>query len=197
MTESVRNMWTLSLNSCAAVHESMMELTGLIVKSSEQHIDVTEARRRRDVEDYDKFRGWLERRNPFLYTDSNLHYLSTGLTSISGKDTVNCDESEKLGTAIHKKLNGNTLATASIKRKDQFRSRESLSNTIKMSPSPPSLFKNGLMRKPDKSSLRKALMKMDDAIGKEDILKQTFAFVLDGGALVHRVRWAKDASFRD
>ena len=205
MTESVRNMWTLSLNSCASVHESMMELTGLIVKSSEQHIDVTEARRRRDVEDYDKFRSWLEKRNPFLYTDSNLHSLSTGLTSMSGKDTVNCDESEKLGTAIHKRLNGNTLATASIKRKDQFRSLESLSNTIKicdssesinptvlftrltavaqreedvgkyfayeMSPSPPSLFKDGLTRKPDKSSLRKALMKMDDAIGKEDILK--------------------------
>ena len=66
-----------------------------------------------------------------------------------------------------------------------------------MSPSPPSLFKDGLMKKPDKSSHRKALMKMDDAIGKEDILEQTSAFVLDGGALVHRVRWAKDASFRD
>ena len=51
MTESVRNMWALNLNSCAAMHESMMELTGLIVNSSEQHIDVTEARRRRDVED--------------------------------------------------------------------------------------------------------------------------------------------------
>ena len=113
-------MWTLSLNRCAAVHESLMELTGLIVKSNEQHIDVTEARRMRDVENYDKFMSWLEKRNPFLYTDSKLHSLSTGLTSISGKDTVNCDESEKLGTAIHKKLNGNTLAIASIKQKDQF-----------------------------------------------------------------------------
>jgi len=40
-------------------------------------------------------------------------------------------------------------------------------------------------------------MKTEDAIGKEDILKQTSTFVLDGGALLHRVRWAKDTSFGD
>lgn len=51
------------------------------------------------------------------------------------------------------------------------------------------------MRKPDKSSLRKAVMKMEDAIGKEDILNPQSKFVLDGGALLHRVRWAKDALF--
>ena len=210
MSEIVRHMWTLTLHTCASVHGSMMDLTGLMIKSSEQHVDVTEARRCKDTHDYEKIKNWLEERNPFIYSDENLHSLSTGLTSTIGKDAVNCEESEKLGEEIHKKLDGETMATATIKRKDQFKSLESLINTVKigdsseiinptilftrltamaqreedvekyfnyeMSPFPPSLFKDGLMRKPDKP-LRKAIMKVNDAIGKEDI-ELTSTYVL-------------------
>ena len=223
-------MWTLTLHSGAAVHDSMMDLTGLTIKSSEQHIDLAESRKRKDTQDYEKFKSWLEERNPFTYSDENLHSLSTGLISTAGKDAVNSDESEKLGKEIHKKLDGETIISTTIKQKDQFKSLESLSNTIKidgnkesinptvlftpltamarreedvqkyfeyeMSPFPPPLFKDGLMRKPDKPSLRKAIMKNNDSIGKEDI-ELSSGYVLDGGALLYRVRWVKDTSFGD
>ena len=147
------------------------------------------------------------------------------MTSTIGKDAVNCEESEKLGEEIHKKQDGETMATATIKRKDQFKSLESLINTVKigdsseiinptilftrltamaqreedveknfnyeMSPFPPSIFKDDLIKKPDKPSLRKAIMKVNDAIGKEDI-ELISTYVLDGGALLHRLRWSKD-----
>lgn len=38
---------------------------------------------------------------------------------------------------------------------------------------PISLFKHGLMRKPDKPSLRRAVMKDDEAVGKKSIKKLT------------------------
>ena len=55
---------------------------------------------------------------------------------------------------------------------------------------PMSLFKHGLMRKPDKSSLRKAIMKDNEALKKDHLPANSF-FVVDGGALLHRVRWMK------
>ena len=50
------------------------------------------------------------------------------------------------------------------------------------------------MRKPDKSSLRRALMKEGQAIGKDQIPSDA-VFVINGGALLHRVRWIKDVTF--
>ena len=117
------------------------------------------------------------------------------------KDAVNCEEPEKFVEEIHKKLDGETMATATIKWKDQSKSLESLINTVKIgdsskiinptilltrltamaqreedvekyfnyeiSPFPPSLFKDGLMRKSDKPSLRKAIMKVNDALKRK------------------------------
>ena len=58
MSESVRHMWTLTLHTCASVHDSMMDLTGLMIKSCEQHVDVIEARRCKDTHDYEKIKNW-------------------------------------------------------------------------------------------------------------------------------------------
>ena len=206
-----------------------MELTGLTVKTSEQHVDVSEARRKRDWEDFNKFRDCLAERNPFTFTNSNLHSLHAGWTSISGKDHVNCDDAEELGASIHKMLDDNSLATAKIKRKSCFKPLKSLSNVVnvaeepvyinpsvfftrltavaqreddiercfkyEMSPYSP-LFKDGLMRKADKASVRKFPMKDDDSIAKEDIPPDA-TFVIDGGALLHRIRWLHDMTLKD
>ena len=56
---------------------------------------------------------------------------------------------------------------------------------------PISLFKNGIMRKPDKTSLRKVIMCDEDAVRKEDIEKPGNCV----GALLHRVKWFKGMKF--
>jgi len=61
---------------------------------------------------------------------------------------------------------------------------------------PMSLFKEGLMRKPDKPTLRKVIMPDEDAV-KKDSIKGCEEYVLDGGALLHRVRWSKGMKFND
>ena len=59
-----------------------------------------------------------------------------------------------------------------------------------------SLFKNGMMRKPDKAVLRKVIMPEKNVIKKEDITK-CGTYVIDEGApfYLHRVRWSKDMKF--
>lgn len=65
-----------------------------------------------------------------------------------------------------------------------------------MSPYPPSLFKDALMRKANKPALRKALMSEEEAISNERIPTGS-SYVIDGGALVHRVRWLNEATFQE
>ena len=61
---------------------------------------------------------------------------------------------------------------------------------------PPSLFRDGLMRKPDKPSLRKSLMSETDAIQKDNLPTLVF-YTVDGGALLHRVRWMKGTTYQN
>ena len=51
-----------------------------------------------------------------------------------------------------------------------------------------------MMRKPDRPSLQKVIMPEEEAIKKDDI-KNCDTYVLDGGALIHRVRWSKGTKF--
>ena len=57
---------------------------------------------------------------------------------------------------------------------------------------PISLFKNMIMRKPDKPSLRKALV-TDEESNKLDLTsgQNNDSYVMDRGALLHRVFWVK------
>ena len=57
---------------------------------------------------------------------------------------------------------------------------------------PQALFKDGLMRKPDMSSLRKVILPDEMKIPASRLHGK---YVLDGGALLHRVHWAKGTKF--
>ncbi|KAG1670492.1 Sulfotransferase family cytosolic 2B member 1 [Nymphon striatum] len=62
---------------------------------------------------------------------------------------------------------------------------------------PQSLFKNELMRKPDKASLRKVLLTEEIQCSANEVMEITGKYVLDGGALLHRVHWVKGIKFNE
>ena len=66
-----------------------------------------------------------------------------------------------------------------------------------MTNEPMSLFENMMMRKPDKPSLRKALV-TDEESNKLDLTsgQNNYSYVMDGGALLHRLCWVKGSSFK-
>ena len=57
---------------------------------------------------------------------------------------------------------------------------------------PLSLFKNGLMRKPDKASLHNVLLSENNQSPKPTT---NCVHTVDGGALLHRVHWVKNMTF--
>eukprot|EP00794_Sanderia_malayensis_P019665 gene19665-21612_t len=101
-------------------------LTGAAAKSSEQHEEIGKSRTKQDYQDCLKFLNWLNSRNPFLVPDENLHSLSSGIMSIRGSDDVNCERAEDVGKLIQATLDNIAYNKASIKRKDQVKTLESL-----------------------------------------------------------------------
>ncbi|KAG1714706.1 Multidrug resistance-associated protein 1 [Nymphon striatum] len=68
---------------------------------------------------------------------------------------------------------------------------------FELTTSPQSLFKNELMRKPNKASLRKVLLTEEIQCSANEVMEITGKYVLDGGALLHRVHWVKGIKFNE
>ena len=81
VTESTRTMWVGTMHRCAQVHNAMCNLTGLQHRSSEQHVELTTSRRRRDKKDLDLFKNWIQNHNPFDESNPSLRSLTSGLTA--------------------------------------------------------------------------------------------------------------------
>ena len=227
--KNVRNLWTMSISYTAAVHEAMINLSGVQIGSIDQNIELGNKRIERDNNDCLKFYHWFDLRNPFKVNDKNLHSMSSGLVSKHGSDVVNCEEAESIGAHIQASLDGVKFTETKIKRKDQFKSLDFLAKCINVGDKDPisvnptmlftrlaavaereedvekyfsyeltvrpyTLFKNELMRKPDKSSLRKILLTDESKVVLDDVIGK---HVIDGGALLHRVGWKKGMTFQE
>ena len=65
VTKSVRHMWALNLSQITSVHDGMIQLLGVSVKSSRQHEEIGKSRIIPDCKYCQKFYEWLTERNPF------------------------------------------------------------------------------------------------------------------------------------
>ena len=213
------------MHKCAGIHDAMTTMTHLKHNTSEQHIEFGSSRSRRDFKDLSNIQEWFNDHEPFDLNEQRLRSLSTGLTATEG-DGVNCDKTEQVGEKIQKQLDNVTITEASIKRNDKIRSLDHLYPGIQidkqkahinptllfsrliaivqreedMSPYfeyelttiPTSLFKDNALRKPVKALLAKALT---TAVQPSEREKQA-VHVLDGGALIHRIKWLKKATYK-
>ncbi len=50
MTDTVRLLWVYNIHKCAEMHEAMTDVTGLVQKPSEQHVELGTTRCNRDIE---------------------------------------------------------------------------------------------------------------------------------------------------
>lgn len=226
VTETVLLQWIYSMHKCAAVHEAMTSLTNAKHKTSEQHSELGESRSTRDYSDLNTVQTWFDQHEPFDTNETRLRSLSSGLTASEG-DGVNCHEVEKVGACIQRKLDDIKIPEASIKRSDQIKSLDSLYPGVQidkqkiridpnhlfqrlilvaqrennmatffeyeLTPIPTTLFKDCFMRKSQKSLLAKALQ---DGV-QPNVVNAEAKYVLDGGALLHRVKWKKKTTYKE
>ena len=118
LSESSRNLWVLSLTSCANVHNALMDLIISQTTRKEAHVELRASRKKVDFKDCTSFYSWLTSRNPFLIETPHLYSLSTGVVSKQGQDNVNCERAEDIGQTIQQSFDNLPLSKCKLKRSE-------------------------------------------------------------------------------
>ena len=173
---------------------------------------------------------WFVVHDPFDGTVPQLRSLASGLTAREG-DGINCDDTEKVGEAIQRSMDGKSVSEATMKRSLAIHTLDDIrpgikigTQIVRIDPSvlftrctalaqrededilpyfrygktavPASLFTNFSMRNVDKSelaiSIQKDLTNIDEA---ENPLPKHSMHVVDGGLLLHHIRWRKNTTY--
>lgn len=220
MRETVRSVWVHTMGECANIRMVISDLTGTNDVDPE-HVDVGPSRMRRDWVDFQKLVSYLQQNSPFRFADSErLISLSSGVVA-TDKDCVTSDCAEEIGLKIQESWDGKQFTGITYQRSKKIKTLADIQNTCKVAGEqiiidfnslfhrlivmaersgdiktyfayeltqyPTSLFKDGFMRKPVKPDLYK-----DFAKGLlSESLPTSIQFVIDGGYLLHKVRWLK------
>ena len=225
MSEAQRNAWALSMPVFTKVHESMQEICETVRHTGEQNTDVGSSRVHRDWKDTTTVSEYLRERNPFLY-EEDLCNIATGVhahTSVNIDEANKVGEKivqKMIGATISQfsfkrknqavnmaaksavKVDGAPIDTVSPQLLFQ---RFTIAARTKNDPEkafahelcnyPPAMFDSpGFLREASKSTLAEFIW---TNFGIEDsTVPSGVKFVIDGGALLHRIPWERGATFR-
>ncbi|KAG1688585.1 hypothetical protein GQR58_008038 [Nymphon striatum] len=164
--------------ACAEVNNAMQLLTGVNYNTGEQNKDIAIDRQVRDMKDTHTIISYLQERTPFS-SDPSLDSISTGVRATS---TVNVDSAKIVGTAILTNMDGQTATDYKFKRKDQ---------AITLAAKSAVKIDSEAVQKPVLADAIWTLL-TDDAPGITDQVH----YVLDGGALVQRIPWARGSTYK-
>ncbi|KAF0717775.1 Uncharacterized protein FWK35_00027380 [Aphis craccivora] len=220
VSHSVLTKWLVGMSATHEVCTSLEEFAGVIFTSSEQHKDLGQAHRSRDTADIVKLNQWFDSHPPFPET-SQIMSISSGVV---GNSTITCYDALRVGKRAMNSIVNMTFADIKLSRKDRAFPISSVCSSIKvhdekvvvnptllfqriciskrsdedlmkyfeyeLAPFPLTLFNESGMRKTNKSVLYNLFEPT-----KKDICLSQMNIVVDGGFLLHRVIWQKDASF--
>ena len=221
MNEQQRNVWSLSLPMSAAIHQALQDLTGISPVSGEQHKEMSSARITRDWKDTRLVSEFLSERNPFSYGDTFCNIVN----GVHAHPSVNAENAKAIGESIIEKMVKVKLSDFSFKRKNQAVTMATKSAvkvdgesvqvdtqllfqrlviaaqtdleqalSFELCTIPKSLFETPeLLHEAQKSSLADTLW--TKAKPDQVSLPRQAKYILDGGALLHRVPWMRGTSF--
>ena len=87
MGEAQRTQWLLAMPVCAEYNNAMQYVTGAGYRSSDQHVETTNARKAKDNKDIIILIEILKERSPFT-SDQSLRTIETGMVA---NDDANAD----------------------------------------------------------------------------------------------------------
>ena len=221
MTERQRVIWLLSMPTCAEMNRAMLELAGVSYSKGEQNKDMTKSRQAWDMKDTRTLLPAIAERNPFtIHTDlinimTGVHVESSVnvekarevgqsiLDSMTGKAGAEYSftKSNQALTFIAKSCIKVDVEKIQVDPQLLFQrliiasqSLDDMSTIFKyeLCCYPPSLFDSSLMLpKLQKPALADAIWAKLPSVATGP--KGEVQYVLDGGALHHRIPWSRDS----
>jgi 5'-3' exonuclease len=216
MTETQRLVWCLSRPVCAEVNMAMQQLTSITYQTSEQHKDISQARQTRDSRDCSTLLSFIDWRSPFE-ADSSLRNIVSGISAGSevnvddakriGYDILNKMVGQHVVKySFKRKAQAVTFDSKSaVKIGDEEVQIDPLllfqrliiagsqandlpnALTYELCNYPPALFEGtGKLLKAVKAQLADAIW---SEVPYNPAPCQNITYVLDGGALLHRIPW--------
>ena len=223
MSEIQRNIWTLSMPICARLHQAMQELTSTTQRSGEQNEEMGPSRVSRDWRDTQIVATFFEGRDPFAYGPI-LCNIANGVNAQASVNVENAeavgyaiiekmvgadvsDFSFKrkdqtititLASKASVKVDGESIQvdTQLLFQRLVLAGRTDLEQALvyELCTIPKSLFEApDLLHEAQKSTLAETIWTVT---GKKDAKKdKNVSYVLDRGALLHRIAWVHGALF--
>ncbi|KAL8607718.1 hypothetical protein ACOMHN_039391 [Nucella lapillus] len=192
-------------------------------QTSDQHNDLRACSTKQDAKDYGIFLNWLQLHSPFSYTaEDTLVSISTGILA---DKSANADQAYTIGKSAAEEMTGRQYGDVKLKRKDRIKSiaaKESVSvrgqevevnSTLlfmrvtcvinhqeemeqylrhEFGSKPPALFNKGIMRKNTKSVLANVLKSKVTPVAAG---LQNPYYIIDGGHLLHSVKWPAGSTY--
>lgn len=220
LTEQQRLIWLLSMPACAETNHSMQELTGVQFNSGEQNKDMSKARQARDMKDTMTTLSTLAAHNPFSPDSDSLRNIMNGVNADSSvnADEAKCVGEKILSSMNGKSPTDYTFKRSAQAITMASKSSVKINNDqVQVDPQllfqrlimacensqlaelfryelctyPTSLFDSPLtLRQPQKPALAEALWAKLSPEAKTQP-EGNVQYVLDGGALLHRVPWPR------
>ena len=218
MTETQRLVWCLSRPICAEVNDAMQQLTSVKYATSEQHKDLSKARQARDIADTNKLVSVLAERNPFEESPS-LQNIVTGVATREDVNVELAEEvgqkilEDMTGNNVNQYVfrNRNQVITPESKSTIKIDGEKvnidpqllfqrlviagtQATNLLdafqyELCSYPPALFETKhVLLKANKPALAKAIWDLIPQGDRPD-KPSNCQYVLDGGALLHRIPW--------
>ena len=217
--KNVISKWVYGMHAMNTVCEGLEDLADIKTYTTDQHVDASDSRIKKDDKDIEKLQQWFLSHDPF----PKIKEIISIASGIVGDNKINCHKASEVGIAAMSKMTGETF-NIKLKRADKVLPLLTMSSTIKvhdkkvpvdpvllfqrmsisktfedeiekffeyeLAPYPLSMFDETGMRKTQKSAIYNCFESMEIEIDNTNA-----SYIIDGGYLLHRVVWDREATF--
>ena len=116
ITDSTLCKWVLSTIVLIQVTDTVEKFCNITYATSDQHVDASNSRIKRDLKDFNKLTEFFQNHNPFPVTH-NIISISSGIV---GGDKINCHKAYEVGLQCLKKIVGGDFGSIKLKKKTRY-----------------------------------------------------------------------------
>ncbi|GBP81141.1 hypothetical protein EVAR_88239_1 [Eumeta japonica] len=126
--ESVISKWVYSMHAMNTVCDKLEDIANVRMDTTEQHVDASDSRVKKDARDIRRLLEWFSTHDPFPEVNKIVSIAS----GVVGDDKINCYKAREVGLASIAKMTGLTFNNIKLKRADKVVPLLAMTSSIKV-----------------------------------------------------------------